>query len=172
MLAVTIVLAACSAPAPTAEPASASSAELPSAAASESPTSADAPSVSASPTPSDSPDSCTDDVLAGIEQTINGQQDAFARGDYAEARTFASQTFQASVTEEQFALIIGESYGFLLDDPQVEILKCAQLGDLAQVVVRVSSSPPVGMSYRLVLEEPGWRIDGATVVAEQDTVEA
>ncbi len=111
-------------------------------------------------------------MATGIEETIRGQQDAFARGDFAGARAFASQTFQASVSDEQFAVIIDESYSFLLDDPPVEILACAQRGDLAQVIVRVSSSPEVGMSYRLVLEEPGWRIDGATVVAEPETVAA
>jgi hypothetical protein len=163
------------------EPSGAPASETPAAAETRAPSSNPSPPPSStppappSPAPPSSPSStltCDDETVSGVQTTILGQQDAFARGDYAAARAFASQTFQATVTEEQFASIIADSYAFLLDDPPVKILQCATAGDRAQVIVSVTGPQVVEMSYLLVREESGWRIDAASALSTQNGMAA
>lgn len=97
---------------------------------------------------------------------------AFANADFAAARSFASEGFQSSVDDQEFQTIIEAQYAFLLNDPDVEFLDCAQVGDLAQILVQVTASNIVDVQYRLVRESDGWRIDGATIVDVREAVSA
>lgn len=109
-------------------------------------------------------------MRAGIEDTIGFQQAFFAQGDFAGARMFASGGFQSSVGEADFQDIIESQYAFLLDDPTVEFLDCAQVEEYAQIQVRVTATDVYDLQYRLVREPAGWRIDGATITDTREAV--
>ena len=100
-----------------------------------------APSPSSEPTPSQSeqpsqnpsqtpsqPDvqvaECTQETFDATRQTIEGQQEAFATGDFATARTFSSESFQSYVSVEQFQEIIVGTYPFLIDSPVLAFPEC------------------------------------------------
>lgn len=97
--------------------------------------------------------------------TISGQQAAFAEGDFARARSFASDGFRSGVTVDEFQTIIEREYGFLLEDPAIDVEKCAQVERVGEVQVRVASSVERTMIYRLVRERGTWAIDGARVTS-------
>lgn len=98
--------------------------------------------------------------------------DAFSRGDLAAARQFASMGFQSVVDERQFRTIIESEYSYLLDDPELEFVACVSVGELAETLVRVRSEPPTALRYRLLLEDAGWRIDGASAVQTEEGIAA
>ncbi len=80
--------------------------------------------------------------------------------------------FQAAVDERQFRTIIESEYSYLLTDPTIEFVACVSVGDLAETLMRVRSEPPTAMRYRLLREESGWRIDGASAVQTPDGLAA
>ena len=147
-----------------------------------------APSPSSEPTPSQSeqpsqnpsqtpsqPDvqvaECTQETFDATRQTIEGQQQAFATGDFATARTFSSQSFQSYVSVEQFQEIIVGTYPFLIDSPELAFPECQRETDTVLMRVEVDGSPSVIMIYRLVLEEDGWFIDGASIAGTREDVD-
>ena len=147
-----------------------------------------APSPSSEPTPSQSeqlsqnpsqtpsqPDvqvaECTQETFDATRQTIEGQQEAFATGDFATARTFSSQSFQSYVSVEQFQEIIVGTYPFLLDSPELAFPECQRGTDTVLMRVEVDGSPSVIMIYRLVLEDDGWFIDGASIAGTREDVD-
>lgn len=147
-----------------------------------------APSPSSEPTPSQSeqpsqnpsqtpsqPDvqvaECTQETFDATRQTIEGQQEAFATGDFATARTFSSQSFQSYVSVEQFQEIIVGTYPFLIDSPELAFPECQRETDTVLMRVEVDGSPSVIMIYRLVLEEDGWFIDGASIAGTREDVD-
>ncbi len=147
-----------------------------------------APSPSSEPTPSQSeqpsqnpsqtpsqPDvqvaECTQETFDATRQTIEGQQEAFATGDFATARTFSSQSFQSYVSVEQFQEIIVGTYPFLIDSPVLAFPECQRETDTVLMRVEVDGSPSVIMIYRLVLEDDGWFIDGASIAGTREDVD-
>ena len=137
------------------------------------------PSAEISPAPSESPDDspdeaapCEETMFQRAQNTIRSQQRAFANDDFAVARGYASQSFQGSVSVDQFQSIIEGTYAFLLDDPAVEFLDCQRLGETALIRVEISGSPIVTMAYRVVLENESWFIDAATVAGTREAVTA
>ena len=147
-----------------------------------------APSPSSEPTPSQSeqpsqnpsqtpsqPDvqvaECTQETFDATRQTIEGQQEAFATGDFATARTFSSQSFQSYVSVEQFQEIIVGTYPFLIDSPELAFPECQRETDTVLMRVEVDGSPSVIMIYRLVLEDDGWFIDGASIAGTREDVD-
>ena len=106
---------------------------------------------------------CTQETFDATRQTIEGQQEAFATGDFATARTFSSQSFQSYVSVEQFQEIIVGTYPFLIDSPELAFPECQRETDTVLMRVEVDGSPSVIMIYRLVLEDDGWFIDGASI---------
>ena len=147
-----------------------------------------APSPSSEPTPSQSeqpsqnpsqtpsqPDvqvaECTQETFDAARQTIEGQQEAFATGDFATARTFSSQSFQSYVSVEQFQEIIVGTYPFLIDSPELAFPECQRETDTVLMRVEVDGSPSVIMIYRLVLEDDGWFIDGASIAGTREDVD-
>lgn len=119
-----------------------------------------------------SPGDCSRDVRSGVEQTIRAQQQAFAALNFDGARQFATEAFRATVEPNQFREIIEDQYAFLLTDPKVEFVACVSVGDMAETLVRVESEPRSTLRYRLLLEDVGWRIDGAVIVQTQDGIAA
>ena len=147
-----------------------------------------APSPSSEPTPSQSeqpsqnpsqtpsqPDvqvaECTQETFDATRQTIEGQQEAFATGDFATARTFSSQSFQSYVSVEQFQEIIVGTYPFLIDSPELAFPECQRETDTVLMRVEVDGSPSVILIYRLVLEDDGWFIDGASIAGTREDVD-
>ena len=132
------------------------------------------PSQTPSQTPSQ-PDvqvaECTQETFDGTRQTIEGQQEAFATGDFAAARTFSSQSFQSYVSVEQFQEIIVGTYPFLIDSPELAFPECQRETDTVLMRVEVDGSPSVIMIYRLVLEDDDWFIDGASIAGTREDVD-
>lgn len=177
VIAAALLLAGCSAAEPSATSESPSElASVPAPSSAKAAPSAPAES-SAAPAPAESsseaePGECPDDIRSGVEETIRSQVDAFSRGDLAAARQFASMGFQSVVDERQFRTIIETEYSYLLEDPELEFVACVSVGDLAETLVRVRSEPPTALRYRLLLEDAGWRIDGASAVQAQEGIAA
>jgi len=114
---------------------------------------------------------CTQETFDGTRQTIEGQQEAFATGDFAAARTFSSQSFQSYVSVEQFQEIIVGTYPFLIDSPELAFPECQRETDTVLMRVEVDGSPSVIMVYRLVLEDDDWFIDGASIAGTREDVD-
>ena len=149
-----------------------------------SPSNEPAPSQTAQPeqtptqTPSQTPSQpdvqvaeCTQETFDATRQTIDGQQGAFAAGDFAAARSFASQSFQSSVSVEQFQEIIVGTYPFLIDSPELAFPECQRETDTVLMRVEVDGSPSIIMIYRLVLEDDDWFIDGASIAGTREDVD-
>ena len=132
------------------------------------------PSQNPSQTPSQ-PDvqvaECTQETFDATRQTIDGQQEAFATGDFAAARSFASQSFQSSVSVEQFREIIIGTYPFLIDSPELAFPECQRETDTVLMRVEVDGSPSIVLIYRLVLEDRGWFIDAASIAGTREDVD-
>ncbi|MEL0249771.1 MAG: DUF4864 domain-containing protein, partial [Actinomycetota bacterium] len=136
------------------------------------------PSQNPSQTPRQTPNQpdvqvaeCTQETFDATRQTIEGQQEAFATGDFATARTFSSQSFQSYVSVEQFQEIIVGTYPFLIDSPELAFPECQRETDTVLMRVEVDGSPSVIMIYRLVLEGDGWFIDGASIAGTREDVD-
>jgi len=118
------------------------------------------------------PAPCEDVMFQRAQGTIRSQQSAFANDDFDAARAFASQSFQKSVSVEQFRSIIQGTYGFLLDDPSIAFDDCQRDGDAALIRLEISGSPSVLMVYRVVLENDTWFIDAASIAGTREDVSA
>lgn len=115
---------------------------------------------------------CAPEAAAGMAATISGQQAAFADADFSLARSFASEGFRSTITVDEFEFLIKREYGFLLDDPAVEVEKCAQVERVGEVQVRIGGSVERTMIYRLVRERGTWAIDGARVTSAPSGIAA
>lgn len=125
---------------------------------------APAPPVLPPPRPDPVPlEGCGGDVLGGVAATIGGQLAAFASGDFDGAYAFASRGFRSTVPLETFEAIVRDGYAALLDLTSHEVLECRTDGQRAAVLVGVIDGvgTPSLMSYDLVRETDGWRIQGA-----------
>ena len=139
------------------------------------PTPAQSSPAASSSSPSESrtsPTDCPQDVRADVERTIRDQQEAFAELDFDGARQFATEAFRAIVEPDQFREIIEDQYAFLLTDPRLEFVACVSGGTVVETLVRVESEPRSTLRYRLMLEDAGWRIDGAVIVQTEDDLAA
>ena len=114
---------------------------------------------------------CTQETFDATRQTIDGQQEAFATGDFAAARSFASQSFQSSVSVERFQAIIVGTYPFLIDSPELAFPECQRETDTVLMRVEVDGSPSIVLIYRLVLEDRGWFIDAASIAGTREDVD-
>ncbi len=107
-----------------------------------------------------------------MEKTIKGQQDAFARRDFAQAREFASESFRTFITTDEFRALIEREYAFLLTDPAVTFDRCGQVEDIGEIQGQVPGATPRTMIYRLVKESTGWAIDGARITGTSSGIAA
>ena len=165
-------------PTQTQEPSTTPSPSNPSPSSEPAPPQSEQPEQTPTQTPSQTPRQpdvqvaeCTQETFDATRQTIEGQQEAFATGDFATARTFSSQSFQSFVSVEQFQEIIVGTYPFLIDSPELAFPECQRETDTVLMRVEVDGSPSVIMIYRLVLEDDGWFIDGASIAGTREDVD-
>ncbi|MEL0126746.1 MAG: DUF4864 domain-containing protein [Actinomycetota bacterium] len=165
-------------PTQTQEPSTTPSPSNPSPSSEPAPSQSEQPEQTPTQTPSQTPRQpdvqvaeCTQETFDATRQTIEGQQEAFATGDFATARTFSSQSFQSYVSVEQFQEIIVGTYPFLIDSPELAFPECQRETDTVLMRVEVDGSPSVIMIYRLVLEGDGWFIDGASIAGTREDVD-
>jgi len=149
------------APAPSDAPAPAPS-DAPAPAASDSP----APAPSDSPAPAPSAVRCDEPTFAAASGTVGEQADALGAGDFALARGFASEAYQARVPLAAFIAIISADYAYLLARPQLQMGACLVLND-GVVLLEVGYEPGETLVYWLVAEKGRLAIDGAGPAASR-----
>lgn len=132
------------------------------------------PPTDPSPTATDERggDVCEQVEFERLQQVIEGQQTALASRDFDAALAFASESFRGSVGVPQFRMIIEGSYAFLLGDPDLDFTSCLYAADAAVMAVEVSGSRKVVIVYRMVREDSGWFIDGASVAGMRTEIAA
>ena len=108
---------------------------------------------------------CDEATQAAIDDTIAGQLDAFAAGDYAAALGFASERFRAGTTPEQFQAVIEADYALLIGARGHRSGTCVVRGDAAQILVTVDGAARE-LVYAMVDEDGEWRIDVAGFAAD------
>ena len=120
-------------------------------------------------TPDGDVPSCDDATAAAIDDVIGAQLAAFADGDYDRALELASEAFRADVDADDLARIIEEGYPVAADAAGHETGLCVQpTPTSAEVLVEVTAQDGTrgDLVYRMVVEEPEWRISGAVQVGE------
>jgi len=114
-------------------------------------------------------DSCSQNTQSGIETTINAQTASFAVGDYELAYSYASPSFRSSVSLQRFIGIIEGSYGPLISSSTLGFDSCLYFSEeeLATIDVRFTEAGATVYALRYVLVETdlGWRVDGASALA-------
>lgn len=112
---------------------------------------------------------CSQVIQSGIEKSINAQTASFAVGDFELAYSYASPSFQASVSLERFIGIIQDSYGPLISSSKLGFDNCLVYpkAELATIDVRFTEagSEVYALRYVTVETELGWRVDGASALA-------
>lgn len=112
---------------------------------------------------------CSQTVQADIESTIKNQTAFFAVGDFELAYSFASDSFQASVSLQRFIEIIQGSYGPLISSSTLNFDNCIYFPEsLASIDVRFTNSGAelYALRYVMVESDQGWRVDGAGALTE------
>lgn len=133
-------------------------------------------SESASPAPSPAPSQppatalpfeasvCGDSIAMSVDETLGGQLAAFNRGDFEAAYALSSRGFQASADFATFVRILVSGYPEVVQSRGYAIDDCRQPGPgvvLVSVEVTGVNDRTVRILYRLVLQDEGWRVDGA-----------
>lgn len=112
---------------------------------------------------------CSQVIQSGIEKSINAQTASFAVGDFELAYSYASPSFQASVSLERFIGIIQGSYGPLISSSKLGFDNCLFYpnAELATIDVRFTEagSEVYALRYVMVESDIGWRVDGASALA-------
>ena len=112
---------------------------------------------------------CSQVIQSGIEKSINAQTASFAVGDFELAYSYASPSFQASVSLERFIGIIQGSYGPLISSSKLGFDNCLFYpnAELATIDVRFTEAGAevYALRYVTVETELGWRVDGASALA-------
>lgn len=112
---------------------------------------------------------CSQVIQSGIETTINAQTASFAVEDFELAYSYASESFQASVSLNRFIEIIQGSYGPLISSSTLSFDNCLFYPEapLATIDVRFTEagSEVYALRYAMVESDLGWRVDGAGALA-------
>jgi hypothetical protein len=126
------------------------------------------------PAPENSLSPCSGETRQAIEDTVVGQVSAFSDGDFEEAYSYASPSFQAGVPLEVFRQIISVNYPQLLDATNARSGPCEAdvAGGVSTIVMRFDTAldPTYTLRYVLELVEDQWRIAGASQEPVADTV--
>ena len=113
---------------------------------------------------------CSQVVQSAIETTVNAQTASFAVGDYELAYSYASPSFQASVSIPRFIEIIEGSYGPLIQSTTLGFENCVYYPEpeLATMDVRFAEAGVTvyALRYLMVESDEGWRVDGASALTE------
>lgn len=126
------------------------------------------PTQSALPEPTQSaePLECDADLQESISSVIDSQIVAFGAKDFELAYSFASPTFRASVSLEQFVQIINGSYGPLIGSSNLVFSDCYTDQNMKVGVINAkfiqANNEIYGLQYLMVKTELGWRVQGAS----------
>lgn len=103
---------------------------------------------------------CDSATQAGIDETIDGQLEALAAGDYAAALGFSSEGFRTANTPEQFQATIEDEYPLLVGADGHTSSYCVARGDEAQVLVTIDGAGDTmdELVYGMAREGEAWRI--------------
>lgn len=107
---------------------------------------------------------CGDSIADAIGGTLAAQFDAFNAGDFEAAYALSSRGFQASADLSGFVRLLVSGYPEVVQSRTHRVSDCRQPGPgvvLASVVVTGQNERTVHILYRLVLQDEGWRVDGA-----------
>ena len=109
---------------------------------------------------------CTSDEFSGGSQWIDGQISAFARADEKGAYKYASESFRANVSLEDFITVIANQYPMLLDLRSHSIVRCAKEGSnfVFDLYLVANDGLKYAMRYNLSLINKQWGVDSASVV--------
>jgi Domain of unknown function (DUF4864) len=125
-----------------------------------SPSTGDVPSEAAVP-------ECSADVAEGIDRTVSAQLEAFATGDFRAALALASKSFRGAIDVKGFREVILTGYPEVASSIDHRLVECRQPGPssaAALVDVTGDNGVTARLAYRFVLEQGGWRIDGASTL--------
>jgi hypothetical protein len=107
---------------------------------------------------------CGDSIADSVGRTLTAQFDAFNAGDFDAAYALSSRGFQASADLSTFVRLLVSGYPEVVQSRSHRIDDCRQPGPgvvLAVVEVTGQNERTVRILYRLVLQDEGWRVDGA-----------
>jgi hypothetical protein len=101
---------------------------------------------------------------------IKGQLDAFTNEDPETAYSFASESFKAGSSLQQFIAIIVTNYGFLLSTRSYTIGDCIKQGELFLFDVQVTDTAgqKYPMEYTLSKIDNTWGVDAASVTVGEE----
>lgn len=114
---------------------------------------------------------CSPRSYAEGEKVITEQIKEFNLGRFKEAREYASVQFREAVTLKDFRAIIKDDYSFLLKSPELSFNGCIERNEVLYLQVAVTIQKVTVLTYRLVRDQEGLAIDGATITARSADVE-
>lgn len=109
--------------------------------------------------------------VAGIEDTITAQIDAFLNDDFAEAFTYASPNIQGFFgTSERFGQMVRNGYPMVWRPGDVQYLELRDVaGNLWQkVLIRDQQGGTHILDYQMIQTSDGWKINGVQILTEPD----
>lgn len=133
------------------------------------PEAAPTPTESEPDAPENTPSPCSSEAAAQIESTISSQISAFGVGDFELAHSYASETFRAQVSVEEFIFIIESSYGPLIETSELAFSNC--LADSSETVGIIDArfiqgtNDVYALRYLMSNGEDGWKVEGASNLA-------
>jgi len=106
--------------------------------------------------------------VPGIEQTIQGQVDAFLSEDPGAAFTFASPNIKRLFgTPERFGMMVKNGYPMVWNPSEVRFLELRRQGSLLfqKVLFIDQNGAPHVLEYNMLEADGGWQIDGVQYLA-------
>lgn len=106
--------------------------------------------------------------IQGIEQTIQGQVDAFLAEDAASAFTYASPNIKRLFgTPERFGSMVKNGYPMVWKPSDVKFLELRRQGPLLfqKVLFVDQNGAPHVLEYNMLETDSGWQIDGVQYLA-------
>jgi len=106
-----------------------------------------------------------------IENTIQGQVDAFMVDDFDQAFTFASPTIKSIFGDsERFGSMVRNGYPMVWRPSELRFLELREIGGSLwqKVLVRDRSGAIHLLDYQMVETSEGWRINGVQLLRKPD----
>ena len=107
----------------------------------------------------------------GIEQTIQGQLDAFRADDFAGAFEYASPMIQGMFgSADRFGMMVQRGYPMVWRNQTVRYLELREIsGQLWQrVMVQDASGTLHMLDYQMIPVQDGWQINGVQLLPAPD----
>ena len=105
-----------------------------------------------------------------IRQTIQGQIDAMAAGDFTAAFTFASPNIKTMFgTPDRFEMMVRQGYPMVVAPREVRMLELRRVaGNLWQRVLMVDDAGATHLLDYMMIETPeGWQINAVQLLRNQ-----